>query len=189
MAEGFDVHNFIAHRPRWQVYDVQLDAAPVIRCDASVSGSDDALALAFTRCYYHDWRYVAWWGRWLVWDGRRWRLEHTLAATDLTRQVCRQVVLQVDSPRSANRQISAVTINGVERLAQRFICPYCPGNGRINGRSAPPVVAGAFTVSWTTRNRCTQKATPILAPRWTDHPSDGSNDNCSFLRYIKNAGR
>ena len=36
--------------------------------------SDENLALRFAWMHAGDLRYVAKWGRWLVWDGRRWRL-------------------------------------------------------------------------------------------------------------------
>ena len=65
----------------------------------SVWGTEDALALTFTRRYHRDWRYVAGWGRWLVWDGQRWRTEDTLAATDLIRSVCRHAAVRADNPR------------------------------------------------------------------------------------------
>src|SRR5690242_1065671 len=34
--------------------------------------TDEALALRFTELHKHRLRYVAAWGRWLVWDGRVW---------------------------------------------------------------------------------------------------------------------
>jgi putative DNA primase/helicase len=55
----------------------------------------------FTRRYHRDWRYVAGVGRWLVWDGLRWRTEDTLAATDLIRSVCRHAArCNATTPRS-----------------------------------------------------------------------------------------
>ena len=68
VAEGFDVAAFLAHGPRVQVHDIADPGEPVIGADESVWGTEDALALAFTRRYHRDWRYVAAWGRWLVWD-------------------------------------------------------------------------------------------------------------------------
>ncbi|MCA9241029.1 MAG: hypothetical protein KDA37_12550, partial [Planctomycetales bacterium] len=88
IAEGFDVAAFLTHGPRLQMHDVADDVDPVVSSDESVWGTEDALALSFTRRYHRDWRYVAGWGKWLVWDGQRWRTEDTLAATDLIRSVC-----------------------------------------------------------------------------------------------------
>ena len=118
IAEGFDVGTFLAHGPRLQMHDVTEDDAPVASTDESVWGTEDALALAFTRRYHRDWRYVATWGRWLVWDGCRWRTEDTLAATDLIRSVCRHAALKASNPKVAAKLASASTVSGVERLAR-----------------------------------------------------------------------
>ncbi|CBJ49594.1 phage/plasmid primase, P4 family [Ralstonia solanacearum] len=118
VAEGFDIAAFIAHGPRLQMHDVVDDPEPVIGSDESVWGTEDALALAFTRRYHRDWRYVAAWGRWLVWDGHRWRTEDTLAATDLIRNVCRHAALHAENPKLAAKLATSGTIAGVERLAR-----------------------------------------------------------------------
>ena len=118
IAEGFDVATFLAHGPRLQMHDVADDSDPVVSSDESVWGTEDALALSFTRRYHRDWRYVAGWGKWLVWDGQRWRTEDTLAATDLIRSICRQTALRADNPRVATKLASAGTVSGVERLAR-----------------------------------------------------------------------
>jgi putative DNA primase/helicase len=118
IAEGFDIGNFLAHGPRLQIHDVAQEDEPVATSDESVWGTEDALALAFTRRYHKDWRYVATWGRWLVWDGNRWRTEDTLAATDLIRNVCRHAALKSGTPKLAAKLASAGTVSGVERLAR-----------------------------------------------------------------------
>jgi putative DNA primase/helicase len=118
IAEGFDVAAFLAHGPRLQMHDVADEAEPVVSSDESVWGTEDALALAFTRRYHRDWRYVAAWGRWLVWDGQRWRTEDTLAATDLIRGVCRHAAMRAENPKVAAKLASSSTVSGVERLAR-----------------------------------------------------------------------
>lgn len=118
IAEGFDVATFLTHGPRMQMHDLADVDEPVVGSDESVWGTEDALALAFTRRYHRDWRYVAAWGRWLVWDGQRWRTEDTLAATDLIRSVCRQAAVRADNPKVAAKLASASTVGGVERLAR-----------------------------------------------------------------------
>jgi putative DNA primase/helicase len=100
------------------MHDVTEDAEPVVSSDESVWGTEDALALAFTRRYHRDWRYVAAWGRWLVWDGNRWRTEDTLAATDLIRGVCRHAAVRAENPKVAAKLASSSTVGGVERLAR-----------------------------------------------------------------------
>lgn len=118
IAEGFDIATFLSHGPRLQMHDISDDAEPAVSSDESVWGTEDALALAFTRRYHRDWRYVATWGRWLVWDGHRWRNEDTLAATDLIRSVCRHAAVHADNPKVAAKLASSGTVSGVERLAR-----------------------------------------------------------------------
>ncbi len=118
IAEGFDVATFLTHGPRMQMHDLADADEPVVGTDESVWGTEDALALAFTRRYHRDWRYVAGWGKWLVWDGQRWRTEDTLAATDLIRSVCRQTAVRADNPKVAAKLASSGTVSGVERLAR-----------------------------------------------------------------------
>ena len=118
IAEGFDVATFLAHGPRLQMHDVADDSDPVVSSDESVWGTEDALALSFTRRYHRDWRYVAGWGKWLVWDGQRWRTEDTLAATDLIRSVCRHAAVHAENPKIAAKLASSGTVGGVERLAR-----------------------------------------------------------------------
>ncbi|AKJ30659.1 phage/plasmid primase, P4 family [Caldimonas brevitalea] len=123
LSDGFDVAGFIVHGPRLQMHLIgdedavdTVDAHPAI--EESVSGTEDALALSFTRRYHRDWRYVAAWGRWLVWDGQRWRPEDTLAATDLVRHVCRYVALRTHNLKIAAKLAASSTVAGVERLAR-----------------------------------------------------------------------
>ena len=118
IAEGFDVATFLTHGPRLQMHDIADPGEPVVSSDESVWGTEDALALAFTRRYHRDWRYVAGWGKWLVWDGQRWRTDDTLAATDLIRSVCRQTAVRADNPKVAVKLASAGAVGGVERLAR-----------------------------------------------------------------------
>jgi hypothetical protein len=53
--------------------------------------SEEALALRFSRQYADSLRYVNDWGRWMKWDGTRWREDRTLHVFDKARAICRQV--------------------------------------------------------------------------------------------------
>ncbi len=118
--DGFDVATFLASGPRMEIHlpDDSPDEEADANNEQTVWGTDDALALSFTRRYHHDWRYVAVWGKWLMWDGQRWRNEQTLAASNLIRHVCRHAALRADNPRVASKLAAASTVASVERLAR-----------------------------------------------------------------------
>ena len=119
IAENFEVTTFIASGPRMEMH--MPKDAPGAKDDSSeqtVPGTEDALAHSFTRHYHRDWRYVAAWKRWMVWDGQRWRAEDTLAAPDLIRHVCRHASLHAHDPRVATKLAASSTVSGVERLAR-----------------------------------------------------------------------
>lgn len=127
LAEGVDVHDIVANSPYMTIH---LPDIPTVNVgektsdgeedeqEPTVWGSDDSLALSFTRRYQNDWRYVAAWGKWLIWDGQRWRNEDTLAASDLVRHVCRFASLKSKNPKLAAKLAASSTIGGVERLAR-----------------------------------------------------------------------
>jgi putative DNA primase/helicase len=123
VAEGFDVAAFVASGPRMSIQPLggdepRQEEEADERAHRSVWGSEDWLAIGFTRRYRRDWRYVALWGKWLVWDGQRWRTEDTLAASDLMRQICRHTATQAGSAKVAAKLAASSTISGVERLAR-----------------------------------------------------------------------
>lgn len=118
LQEGFDVTGFLASGARTLLQRPSVEQTPSHYHEQAVWGTEDALALQFTHTYARDWQYVALWGKWLVWDGRSWRTELTLHATDLIRQVCRDAALQAESPRTAAKLASSGTVTGVERLAR-----------------------------------------------------------------------
>jgi putative DNA primase/helicase len=80
--------------------------------------SDDSLALRFAELHKDRLRYVAAWGRWLEWDGIKWKFEDTLHALDLARAVCRGVAATCNKPAIARAIVSAKTVAAIERLAK-----------------------------------------------------------------------
>lgn len=89
--------------------------------------SEDMLALAFGEQHQDTYRYVAAWGKWLKWDGRRWAVEETLAAMDLARDVGRNFGQRAmtDPELTASKQVSiaykmaeARTVGAIERMAR-----------------------------------------------------------------------
>lgn len=113
--DHFAIADFLANGPRMQVHRADDDGD---HFETSIFGSDDALALAFTRRYWRDWRYVAPWKQWMVWDGLKWRVEATLGAADMIRLVCRDVAMKANDPKLAAKLVSNSTVKGVENFAR-----------------------------------------------------------------------
>ncbi|MFW6167678.1 MAG: hypothetical protein ACOC8J_16025, partial [Ralstonia sp.] len=90
VAEGFDVAGFLDGGPRMSIKPANATPSQ----EATVWATDDALALSFTGRYAEDWRYCAAWGKWLVWDGRRWQADETLLVHHLIRAICREAALK-----------------------------------------------------------------------------------------------
>jgi putative DNA primase/helicase len=86
--------------------------------DAVSWGTEDGLASVFTRRFGKDWRYIAAWGRWLTWTGRRWNEDIVLHVQHLVRGICRSAAARADSPRLKAKLASASTISAVERIAR-----------------------------------------------------------------------
>lgn len=81
--------------------------------------SEDALASEFTKRHGDELRYVDAWGKWMRFDGARWREDLTLAVYDTARTVCRHMAVDDGVSVTMRRQItSAKTVAAVERLAQ-----------------------------------------------------------------------
>lgn len=92
--------------------------------DRAPAFSDEALALRFADRHRDDLRFVAAWGRWLIWDGSRWAVDETMLAFDLARRVCRGAAAECSrTPSSKSKKIAGVlasskTVAAVERLAK-----------------------------------------------------------------------
>ena len=80
--------------------------------------SDEVLALRFAERHANDLRYVAAWGKWLHWDGRRWAFDDTHFAFHLARVVCREAATECNKPSEAKAVASAKTEAAVITLAR-----------------------------------------------------------------------
>ena len=78
--------------------------------------TEDALALEFTRQHGEDLRFVAAWGKWLQWDGRRWDFDLTIHAFDRARKICREAAARAN--KGQKTLAKANTVAGVEKLAK-----------------------------------------------------------------------
>jgi putative DNA primase/helicase len=81
--------------------------------------SDEALALRFAERHAGVLRYVAAWGKWLMWkNGQRWCFDDTLNVYDRARHICREAASQANELRIQMAVASAKTVAAVERLAR-----------------------------------------------------------------------
>lgn len=81
-------------------------------------GAEESLALEFAKRHGRDLRYVDTWGKWLYWDGKRWRPDETRYVLSLVRTVCRDAARAAEKPKDAAVIGRASTVSGVERLAR-----------------------------------------------------------------------
>lgn len=103
------VRVIVAEAPRVQV----VDARPP-------EFSDEALALLFAQQHAEDLRWVNPWGKWLHWDGCRWKPEDSLLAFDKARAICRTEAARVPTKQRklAAAVASSKTVAAIERLAK-----------------------------------------------------------------------
>lgn len=80
----------------------------------AIKPSEDDLALTFTASHGDQLRFVAEWGRWLLWDGAHWRFEETYLAFDLARSVARDFAIAKEDRSLAK----ATVVAAIERLAR-----------------------------------------------------------------------
>ena len=73
-----------------------------------VEYSDECLAQRFTARHEHDLRFVNLWGRWLMWDGRRWRQDETLKAFELARATACEASAEIAEQDGSIKLASAV---------------------------------------------------------------------------------
>jgi putative DNA primase/helicase len=85
--------------------------------DVAPPFSDEAIALDFAEANCDSFRYVAEWGRWMIYQNGRWRPDKTLDVYSSVRAFCRKHAN--NAPDNRRREIaSASTVAAVERLSR-----------------------------------------------------------------------
>jgi putative DNA primase/helicase len=80
--------------------------------------SDEALALRFAGRHEGEWRYVAAFGKWFVYNGKHWRIDETLEVFHLIRKICCDAATECRRTGLALSLASAGTVRAVEQLAR-----------------------------------------------------------------------
>lgn len=179
---------------------IQARPEPKPANDTVPEFSEEAIALTFADRYTDQLRFVADWGRWLIWNGSVWKPDNLNRVFTLSRNVCREIAAACDVPHAATAIASAKTVAAVERLArydQRLATtgeqwdanPYMLGvsQGVID------LTTGIETAP-RRENYLTQAAACPIAPPGTPHPlwsqfldriTDHNTELAGFLqRYI-----
>lgn len=190
VAQGFDVAAFIASGPRMSIKPALGQPTQ----EPSVWATDDALALSFTSRYSEDWRYCAAWGKWLVWDGRRWQADETLLVHHLIRAICREAALKADSHRLAAKLAASSTVGGVERLARtdrRHASTSQEWDADLFALNTPGGVVDLRTGRlrpYDRADRMTKLATATPrgdCPRWRAFLADVTGDDADLQAYLQ----
>jgi putative DNA primase/helicase len=79
--------------------------------------SEESLALVFAERHADTLRFVAKRGQWFIWDGTCWREDKTRKAFSLAREVCREISLTCNEPKTRRKIASAQTRAAVVSLA------------------------------------------------------------------------
>ena len=80
--------------------------------------SDESLALRFSAQHADRLRYVAGWGRWLIYDGGVWVPDATMQSFDFARTICRAASAECNDHNIAPVIAAHRTVASVERLAR-----------------------------------------------------------------------
>ena len=79
--------------------------------------SDEDLAITFA-ARHTDLRYVAAWGKWLIWRGKVWAVDERLESLARSRKICREMSAKCNDQAQAGRIASAKTVASIERLSR-----------------------------------------------------------------------
>jgi putative DNA primase/helicase len=94
------------------------DAEPVSEeDDTALSFTDEAIALEFARRYEDEVRYVAAWGKWLLWGGAQWQFDETRKIFALARAMCRavaKIAKKTDAKRILNGRTTMAVLDRVQ---------------------------------------------------------------------------
>src|SRR5262245_14697493 len=121
MGCGAAEHRSGRSRERIMTAELYTDADPAVAAGGEPrppAFTDEALALRFADDHEHDLRYVAAWGRWIVYNDKQWLVDETLKHLDLARKICRTAAAKCNKPSTATALASAKTVAAITSLAR-----------------------------------------------------------------------
>lgn len=163
--------------------------------------SEDAMALAFADQHATSLRYVAHWGRWMMWTGACWRRDTTLAAFNSIRPLVRVNASDAADGSEKGQKLarsiaSASTVAAVERLARadRRIAASSdiwdadpmlfgtPG-GYIDLRTCEAGPCGPD--AWITRLAAVAPSSGDACPRWMRFLEEVTHGDEEYIAYLQ----
>ena len=122
LEEGSDVDGFLAGGvrqamkplPHWESLIEDL-SEPVEGIDYA---TENGVAQAFTHHFERDVRYCPAWGKWLIWNGKRWDIDVMMKVKHLARLVCCSAAQFTSKPHVKSRMTSAGAISAIERIVR-----------------------------------------------------------------------
>ena len=86
---------------------VKLPLSPKVEEAAAPSRSEMAIGDEFIRRHGANVRFVSKWGRWYIWDGKRWAEDESLKIFSMAAQVCREIAITSNKPNKGQSIASA----------------------------------------------------------------------------------
>lgn len=128
--EGIDVDGFLTDgvrqavkpQPHWESLIEGL-SEPVEGIDYA---TENGVAQAFTHHFEQDVRYCAVWGKWLIWNGKRWEIDVMMKVKHLARLVCCSAAKFTNKPQVKARMSTAAAIAAIERIFKTDPCHAVP---------------------------------------------------------------
>lgn len=80
--------------------------------------TEDDIAQRFSERGALSLRYVATWGKWMLWNGKFWEKDDTLRVFDLVRRHCRELSAEVSDPKISQALTSARMIAAIEKMVR-----------------------------------------------------------------------
>ncbi len=147
---------------------------------------EDRVALHFADQYAEHFRYIAVWGRWMLFDGLRWHPEDTLEAFDKARVLCREA-----SDAKAKIVNAVVTLARADRAIAATEKQWDIGGMIFNSPSATVDLTGGVERPADAKDYITKlSGTPMAKagtphPLWDDFLNRVTDNNSELINFLK----
>jgi len=157
--------------------------------------------LRFTEKHALILKYVAEWGKWLLWNSSHWQEENTLKAYDLARHICREASAEIMSWEKPNIKLAsavagASTVAAVERLARAdrafavtaaiwdkdlFLLGTPGGTVELRTGKLRP----AQQSDYITKSTLIAPAETAQCPKWLKFLNEATRGDTEYIRFLQ----